>query len=333
MLTVVALRRRRLRCLGAASPGSVRITYVYVELGAVCWLPRVWIGRSASPEPTDKAKRRSGNSHRSAAVDVTTERGLVSRRLGVVSALLSLGAHKTNFIEQEIQGLAQVVGDGDVCIDIGAEYGLYAMAFATLVGPQGRVVAVEPLSDLAQWLHVTSRTLGARWVTVAQVALSAHSGDGSISVPRRWGLPVHGRSYLIDGSVDAGANREFRSANTLRVQMRTLDELCDELAVESVDFVKMDVEGAELAVLAGAERVLQTRPMMMLEIEGRHLLRYGRRVSDVVAFFQDRNYAMYAWIDEAWRCVDGPRLGLRNYLFCHRAAVRHNLPTSARAYR
>ncbi len=220
-----------------------------------------------------------------------------------------------SWIEPEIRGLGHVVREGDACIDVGAEYGLYTFSLARLVGPHGRVVAVEPLAGPARWLRASAGALGARTVTVAQVAVGARRGTGEISVPRRWWLPVHGRSYVVDGSLHAGSNSEFRSAHVHTVAIHTLDHVRSRHDLRRVGFVKADVEGAELAVLTGAEATLRDRPTIMLEIEERHLARYGRRATEILAFLHARNYRMHVWSGEQWHAVTGLRTGHRNYLF------------------
>lgn len=240
---------------------------------------------------------------------------VVSRRLRAADAVLAAGARRLACVESEVRGLAAVVGRGDVCIDVGAEYGLYTVPLARLVGASGHVVAVEPTATLAQWLRRTTRLLGARSVTVAPVALGAEPGRGELSVPRRWSLPVHGRSYLVNGSIHAGPNVEFASTTAMPVRVQTLDGMCHELGVDRLDFVKADVEGAELAVLSGAEIVWQQRTTIMLEIEDRHLNRYGKRAADVLNLLSDKGYLMYGWVGERWQALTGLRPGLRNYLF------------------
>ncbi|MDZ7884804.1 MAG: FkbM family methyltransferase [Mycobacterium sp.] len=239
----------------------------------------------------------------------------VPRRLLAADSILTAGARRLNFLESEIRGLATVVGSGDVCLDVGAEYGLYSVPLARLVGSTGRVVAVEPTPNLARRLRLTASLLGAKALAVAPVALGAKAGLGELSVPLRWSMPVHGRSYLTDGSLHPGPNSEFADAKTIPVCVQTLDGLCDNLGINRLDFLKIDVEGAELAILEGCEMVGRHRPNIMLEIEDRHLGRFGKQASDVFNLLCGNGYAVFGWLDEQWQSLAGPHPRLRNYLF------------------
>ncbi len=239
-----------------------------------------------------------------------------SRRASTAAAALTWSAHRTTCVEDEVAGVAEFVRPGDVCLDIGAEYGLYTWVLSTLVGPSGRVHSIEPLPGPARWLRAASRVLGCGNVTVHRSALGAHAGHGQLSLPRRWGLPVHGRAYLVEGAAGPGPNAEFRTSRSVAAPLRTLDELVRTEGIEKVGFVKADVEGAELAVLDGAHETLSAhRPPLLLEVEERHLRKYGARPRDVLRRLQDYGYRPHR--RRAGRWIGVPRVSddCRNYLF------------------
>lgn len=223
-------------------------------------------------------------------------------------------------VEREILGLAQLVQPGDVCLDIGAEYGLYSQALVALVGPEGRVHSVEPQVGPMRVLAAGVRLTGCQTVQRHRVALGRVSGPAALSVPVRHGLPVHGRAFLTAGAVDEGANREFAGAREAAVEVLTLDALCEREEIARIDFVKADVEGAELAVLHGGRRTLAVhRPTLLLEIEERHCRRYGHDAAHVVAWLTGHGYRMHRWRDGCWDPVDAVAGTARNHLFVARA--------------
>jgi FkbM family methyltransferase len=239
----------------------------------------------------------------------------------MVGATLRAAAPRAWFLEDEVAGLDEHVGPGAVCFDIGAEYGLYTWTLAGLVGPSGRVHAVEPQPGPASFLRASRRALGAEQVTVHETALGADGGHGTLSRPVRRGVPVHGRAFLTVGANGLGSNREFDRHDEMAVSVRTLDDLVDELGVARIDFVKVDIEGAEAALLAGARGTLERfAPTLMLELEDRHLERFGTTVAAVRADLADLGYtALHHRPGAGWvPAVPGPSAP-RNVLFVPRA--------------
>ncbi|WP_018330352.1 FkbM family methyltransferase [Actinomycetospora chiangmaiensis] len=218
------------------------------------------------------------------------------------------------FLEDEVTGLAAFVGPGSVCVDVGAEFGLYTWTLAGLVGPRGHVHAVEPQPGPAAFVEATRRLLAAGRVTVHRAALGAVAGNGALSLPRRGPLPVHGRAFLTTGAVGLGSNAEFARHDEVPVAVTTLDDLVAGAGLERLDLVKVDIEGAEATLLAGSATTLERfRPVLMLELEDRHLARFGATVADVVDELTGLDYLPRTWRGRwAPRRVDD---GCRNVLF------------------
>ena len=238
-----------------------------------------------------------------------------STRAGLVHAALAGLARRGGPVEKEILGLGAVARRGDVCVDVGAEFGLYSHVLADLVGPTGAVHAVEPQAGAFRWLAAGLTAAGARNVHRHRLAVGAADGTATLSVPRRRGLPVHGRAYVTAGARDEGPNREFSARRYETVELTTLDALVDGLGLDRLAFVKVDVEGAEGALLDGAARTLaRHRPALLLEIEDRHTAKFGVRGVDVVDRLRALGYGVAVWRD-GWVDVAGLVAGERNYLF------------------
>jgi FkbM family methyltransferase len=238
---------------------------------------------------------------------------------GFLGAALRVAAPHAWFLEDEVAGLAQLVGPGAVCLDVGAEYGLYTWTLAGLVGPTGRVHAVEPQPGPAGFVEATRRALRADHVVVHRTALGAAVGDGVLALPRRRHLPVHGRAFLTTGASGLGSNVEFARHDDVPTPVTTLDDLAADVGLGRLDLVKADIEGAEARLLDGARSALATwRPYLLLELEDRHLVRFGTAVVEVVADLAAHGYAARTW-DAARGWV--PRRaddGRRNVLFAPR---------------
>lgn len=225
-------------------------------------------------------------------------------------------ARTTPYVESELLGLRHVVGRGSVCVDVGAAAGVYTVVLSHLAGARGAVHSVEPLPFAHPVLSAIIRTRGGANVCRHTVALGAASGRAVVRVPLRRGRPVTGRSFLSTNATDLGSNREFTEHADVVVPAETLDGFCATLGLDRLDFLKVDVEGAELQVLEGGrDAIRRWRPSLLLEIEARHTARYGYRPEDLVNRLARLGYRMRAWRGGAWRPVGRVRDDIRNYLF------------------
>ncbi|AXE76534.1 FkbM family methyltransferase [Streptomyces atratus] len=243
-------------------------------------------------------------------------------RVSSVALALRWASSRWPFVEEEVAGLRPLVRPGAVCLDIGAEYGLYTWSLSALAGPSGKVHSVEPLHGPAKWLRVTAAALGCDNVTVHRMALGARAHEGTMSLPRRRLLPVHGRAYLTEGASGPGPNVEFPNSRPVTTPVRTVDGLCNHMGLDRVDFIKADVEGAEAAVLSGARHtLLRHRPALLLEIEDRHLEKYDTKSGDLVSRLMELGYDMYRWRNRGWKRVADVTDDCRNYLFSARSTA------------
>ncbi len=236
-------------------------------------------------------------------------------RSRLTASSVRAAARWTPYVEAELLGLRSLVGAGSVCLDVGAAAGLYTLMLSQLAGREGRVHSVEPLP----FAHpVWTRLLRARAagnVRHHPVALSAEPGSSVMSVPLgRYG-PVTGRSFVTDRSSGLGSNAEFAGHLAVDVPVETVDGLCASAGLSRLDFVKVDVEGAELLVLEGGRQAIESfRPALLVEIEARHTSRYGYSPADITGWLTQRGYTMHIW-RRGWQAASQVCPHIRNYLF------------------
>jgi FkbM family methyltransferase len=147
--------------------------------------------------------------------------------------------------------LPKLVRSGDFALDIGANMGVFTRRLAELVGPSGSVWAFELVPDTYEILTYNMR--GYANVTCRDVAISAKTGTVGYHVPKHSdGLPDYYCAYLTDnGSIPATSIDEL---------VATTESLA------RVDFMKIDVEGAEAEVIDGAKETLRKfRPSLVVE--------------------------------------------------------------------
>lgn len=238
-------------------------------------------------------------------------------RGAAVAAGLRVLARLTPFVEPELVGLRHIVRQGDVCLDIGAALGLYTVTLSRLVGPRGTVHSVEPLIFAHPALSFLLRPREGRNIVRHAVALGTTEGDREVmSVPVRHGTPVTGRSFLTAGANGLGSNSEFTDHLDVVVRTDTLDRFVESNGIDRLNFLKADVEGAELRVLQGGEATIERfRPTLLLEIEERHVQRFGYSAQDVANWLADRGYKASVWHQNTWREVEKITEHFRNYLF------------------
>jgi FkbM family methyltransferase len=148
--------------------------------------------------------------------------------------------------------LAHFVKTGMVVYDIGAQAGFYTLFFSRLVG-DGQVYAFEPFAENLHHLISHIRLNNVQNVQVIQVALAERSGLGGFSVDRG-----KYQNTLTDA---VGA--------CVLVPTLSLDEALEIHGLAPPDIIKMDVEGAEAAVLEGARRTLEGyRPIVFVALHG-----------------------------------------------------------------
>jgi len=177
--------------------------------------------------------------------------------------------------------LRRWVRPGFVACDIGANIGTYTVPLARLVGPSGHVVSFEPNRPTHACLRQNIRQNRLANVTLLRAAAGPESGTAGLVVTADNFGEVH---LAPPGGVE-----------TARVAVTTVDAEVARLRLHRVDFIKIDVEGFELAALRGATRTLANNANLVVqtEIVPSHSARYGFEVADLVAFFSAHGYAPY----------------------------------------
>jgi FkbM family methyltransferase len=157
-----------------------------------------------------------------------------------------------------VSALDRLVAHGSVVLDIGANLGFYSLLLADRVGSHGRVIAFEPtrfaFTKLSDNLAANA-TLASR-ITTRRAMLVARSGEVA--------PPEVVSSWPLEGALGRG---DGRLMSTEGAESITLDAALAELALERVDFIKLDVDGHETEVLLGGRQTLERfRPTMLFEV-------------------------------------------------------------------
>ena len=161
---------------------------------------------------------------------------------------------------KQLSYFARHVRAGDFVLDVGGHIGQYAVLFGGLVGPTGRVVTFEPDSDAHQTLrqnlalnHFQNR------VTIEEMALFDSDSEHTF-----YSRHADSMSSLMRSGLGSNANdAEVRSAS---VTTMTIDSYLARHGLPSPQFVKLDVEGAEINILRGGSSILKSGTTIVCEL-------------------------------------------------------------------
>lgn len=250
----------------------------------------------------------AGALHRSAALEAAGRLGgLGWHEPAGALRVAGLNRGETDFLYRELftdnayfrHGIA--LPAGAVVVDVGANIGLFTLRVAAH-SPGARIVAVEPVDELADAVALNAELYGAD-VTVLRTALGSAEGETAFTfyahnsvMSGRFADPVEDldvlRGYLLTGE-DAreGAQLDRMAADRMaaeprRVPVTTLTAVVRELGLDRVDLLKIDVEKAEAEVLDGIDDSVWPRvDRIVMEVHD-----VAGRLADVLARLRDRGF-------------------------------------------
>jgi FkbM family methyltransferase len=196
---------------------------------------------------------------------------------------VSRAIHLNDYEQIETSFIRKTVRPGMRVLDIGANLGWFTVQMAKMVGPCGHVTSFEPRCDLFHYLSRTVRENKLGNVSLHNCALGGQDGEAELRWPAD-GVNPGGTQLNMTAVMSRGMLYQ-------KTPMRVLD---DEIS-EDVNFIKIDVEGAEKLVFSGAKRILtKIRPVILSELAPDAL----RQVSNVgfdeyMAFLQSLGYTAY----------------------------------------
>lgn len=147
---------------------------------------------------------------------------------------------------------AGLISKGSYVIDGGANQGIYTCAFAAKVGPGGMVFSFEPQAYAVECLKINVDLNGFNNTRVFEGAVSDKSGSVFLN--------------LDGGPVAAFISDAPKNDDVIEVTSFAIDDLLASKDIAHVEFMKLDVEGAELRALTGAERLIDAcKPIICIE--------------------------------------------------------------------
>ena len=228
--------------------------------------------------------------------------------------------------EPETPYLADLLSGAPVCLHVGASDGRHSYVM-TQVAPKARIFAFEPSAFSYEVLKTTIawHRIGDR-VTPIHAAVGDAPGEMLLVTPRKMsGRMGRAYAYVSETAPNGPARPDLQDQGSelQKTPVVTLDGFCAERGIDRVDFIRMDIEGAEQKALQGALGIIdRDRPHVLLEIHPVMLnARFGGSADAVVDIFKSRGYRMFALngdrLEERTTVVDD--LPWKDYFFIHPA--------------
>ena len=208
-----------------------------------------------------------------------------------------------------------------VIFDIGANLGAWARPFGEALQKAGvghaRLVAFEPGPGQRERLEVNlSGMPGFTEVTVLPYAVGSEDGEGTFAITGA----ATGSSGLV---TEAGNTSDVE---TLKVEIRTLDGLLDEMGISQVDYVKVDTEGNDPNVLTGAVEALREGRIGAMQFEYNFLWLHNRfSLSQIFRFIEGMDYKLGKIVPDGVELYDSWHFELDRFIMANFILIRSDL--------
>jgi FkbM family methyltransferase len=180
--------------------------------------------------------------------------------------------------------------EGDICLDVGANFGWYSTLFHKYCGASGAVHAFEPMpptfAELEQNYHLMGNPPN---VFINNLGLGEKEDELTINLFE--GLSTGHASMSNQGRDDA---------ISFKCKVITLDSYLEEKTVGDVNFIKVDIEGAEMMFLKGAQKLFKQKvpPVWLMEMALQQTKNFGYLPNDLIEFMRGKAVYDFYKVDE-----------------------------------
>jgi FkbM family methyltransferase len=181
---------------------------------------------------------------------------------------------------------------GMTVLDIGAHHGFYTLLASKRLGPLGKVISFEPSPRERKRLRLHILLNRCKNVTLETYALGDQEGESELYVVEDW---ASGCNSLRPPDVSARTTR-------FSVRVVRLDNWLANHKIDRVDFIKLDAEGGELAVLQGASHLLEQRPrpVILVEVQDVRTQAWGYRAKQIIDHLARMEYRWFGLSEDGF---------------------------------
>ncbi len=220
----------------------------------------------------------------------------------IVSVLFSsqhLEKHARSFEYRTFEKFESNIKKGDIVLDIGANIGLFSLFSSQLVGETGRVISFEPNKKTFGVLERNLRLNQVNNVSAYNLALSKEKSKLILTNPK---------SNVDDNNSDSYNRISFDPISMVEEDECIVDAIKLDTLIESknligkIDFIKIDIEGAEKFCFEGAIKSLsqEKRPIIIMESFDPHSLKFGVSTFDTLLFLSQFGYSFEQFDHGQW---------------------------------
>jgi FkbM family methyltransferase len=211
----------------------------------------------------------------------------------ILPEIVSSHIYRYGFFDEEVcYYMIQSLEDGGTFIDIGSHFGSFSLLASKLAGPQGRVIAIDPTPSTYKLMTENLQQF-APFKNYQTFNIALYDRTEEIS------FYDFGLSESAYNSIIGSRNKEVKNPENykIKIQAQTLDDLTTQLKLKQIDFIKIDAESSELAILKGGKETLKKfSPKLTVEIGDTGLLNAPKSI-EIINFLIDLGYGVFEFRD------------------------------------
>lgn len=217
---------------------------------------------------------------------------------------------------EEIRLLVEIIPDGAVVLDVGGNIGWYSIALSK-IKKDICVYVFEPIAKTYDYLMANIKINGLNNVKAFNFGLSDQDGVSSFF-------------YYSEGSGNASMKKMTDDQTVFELQstVMRMDSFAANEKLTQLDFIKCDVEGAELLVFKGGrETIVNHKPVVFSEMLRKWSAKFDYHPNDIIAFFREIDYLCFAFGHEGLRQIEAvsDETVETNFLFMNQAKHREKI--------
>lgn len=224
--------------------------------------------------------------------------------------------HGKNREKVQMDNFRKIINESNTVFELGAHIGYISVYFSKLVGPKGKVYVFEPGVNNLSYVRYNIEHAPYKNIHLIEKAVSDENGTATFYLENLTGQSNSlVKDYRVSKKIQSKA---FVDLNKKEVQVETIriDDFIRQNNIQQVDFIKIDIEGAEYLAIKGMHETLSTlKPVMMIEVTENH----------EALFNLLKNYG-YVFVDEFSNKVEELKAFYGN-LFCIHASNQSMIST------